>query len=326
MSGISGYISQRNKVNKTILVSATPGKWENENSEIFIEQVIRPTGLLDPNIDVRPTKDQIQDLLSEIKSVINNGNRVLVTTLTKKMSEALSDYFLKMGIKTRYLHSDIDTLERIEILRDLRKGEFDVLVGINLLREGLDLPEVQLVAIMDADKEGFLRSETSLIQTIGRAARNLDGKVILYADKETKSIKKAIEETNRRRSIQLDYNKKNKISATTVKKEISDILESVYEKDYVKIGTGENIGGNLKKHLKALNKKMKEAATNLEFEEAAKIRDEIRKLESTELEITLNPKVKHYSLKNKKYPEGRSKMGMPGTRAQKGKKKWKQIK
>jgi len=195
-----------------------------------------------------------------------------------------------------------------------------------LLREGLDIPECALVGILDADKEGFLRSETSLIQTIGRAARNLDSKVILYADKETKSIKKAIKETDRRRDIQLEYNKKNKISATTIKKEINDILESVYEKDYVPVGTGENIGGNLKIHLKILNKKMKEAASNLEFEEAAKIRDEIRKLESTELEITLNPKVKKYRQNNKIYPKGRSTMGIPGTRAQKGKRKWKQIK
>ena len=248
----------------------------------------------------------------------------MVTTLTKKMSEALSDYLLKAGIKTRYLHSDIDTLERIEILRDLRKGEFDVLVGINLLREGLDLPEVQLVAILDADKEGFLRSETSLIQTIGRAARNVEGKVILYADKETKSIKKAIQETERRRKIQLDYNKKHKIDAKSVKKEISDILESVYEKDYVKISEGSNVGGNLKKHLKALDKKMKEAASNLEFDDAAKIRDEIRKLQSTELEITLNPKIRQYDVKNKIYPKGRSTLGMPGTRVTKKRdKKWK---
>jgi len=200
------------------------------------------------------------------------------------------------------------------------------LVGINLLREGLDIPECALVGILDADKEGFLRSETSLIQTIGRAARNVEGKVILYADKETKSIKKAIHETNRRRQIQLNYNKKNKIDAKSIKKEISDILESVYEKDYVKVSDGSNVGGNLKKHLKALNKKMKDSASNLEFEEAAKIRDEIRKLESTELEITLNPKIRHYDVKNKLYPKGRSTMGMPGTRAQKGKKKWKQIK
>ena len=312
---------------QTIFVSATPGPWElGQTKGKFIDQVIRPTGLIDPPVEIKPAKNQVDDLMHECKKTVEKNYRVLVTTLTKRMAEDLTEYLHENGIKVRYLHSDIDTLERIEIMRDLRLGVFDVLVGINLLREGLDIPECALVGILDADKEGFLRSETSLIQTIGRAARNLDGKVILYADKETKSIKKAIEETNRRRSIQLDYNKKNKINATTVKKEISDILESVYEKDYVKIGTGENIGGNLKKHLKALNKKMKEAATNLEFEEAAKIRDEIRKLESTELEITLNPKVKRYSLKNKKYPEGRSKMGMPGTRAQKGKKKWKQIK
>ena len=312
---------------QTIFVSATPGPWElGQTKGKFIDQVIRPTGLIDPPVEIKPAKNQVDDLMHECKKTVEKNYRVLVTTLTKRMAEDLTEYLHENGIKVRYLHSDIDTLERIEIMRDLRLGVFDVLVGINLLREGLDIPECALVGILDADKEGFLRSETSLIQTIGRAARNLDGRVILYADKETKSIKKAIEETNRRRSIQLDYNKKNKISATTVKKEINDILESVYEKDYVKIGTGENIGGNLKKHLKALNKKMKEAAPNLEFEEAAKIRDEIRKLESTELEITLNPKVKRYSLKNKKYPEGRSKMGMPGTRAQKGKKKWKQIK
>ena len=260
----------------------------------------------------------------ECKKVVENNYRVLVTTLTKKMAEDLTEYLHENGIKVRYLHSDIDTLERIEIMRDLRMGVFDVLVGINLLREGLDIPECALVGILDADKEGFLRSETSLIQTIGRAARNVDGKVILYADKETKSIKKAISETNRRREIQLTYNKKNNIDAKSVKKEISDILESVYEKDYVKISEGSNIGGNLKKHLKGLNKRMKEAASNLEFEEAAKIRDEIRKLESTELEITLNPKVKQYDLKNKLYPKGRSTMGMPGTKVTKKRdKKWK---
>ncbi len=312
---------------QTVFVSATPGPWELEQTKgKFIDQVIRPTGLIDPPVEIKPAKNQVDDLMHECLKTIEKNYRVLVTTLTKKMAEDLTEYLHENGIKVRYLHSDIDTLERIEIMRDLRLGVFDVLVGINLLREGLDIPECALVGILDADKEGFLRSETSLIQTIGRAARNLDGKVILYADKETKSIKKAIKETERRRNIQLDYNKKNKISATTVKKEISDVLESVYEKDYVKIGTGANVGGNLKKHIKALNKKMKESATNLEFEEAAKIRDEIRKLESTELEVTLNPKVKQYSLSNKIYPKGRSTMGMPGTRAQKGKKKWKQIK
>ena len=202
-------------------------------------------------------------------------------------------------------------------------GVFDVLVGINLLREGLDIPECALGGILDADKEGFLRSETSLIQTIGRAARNVEGKVILYADKETKSIKKAIKETDRRRAIQLAYNKKNNIDAKSVKKEISDILESVYEKDYVKISEGSNVGGNLKKHLKALNRKMKESAANLEFEEAAKIRDEIRKLEASELEISLNPKINQYKLKNKVYPKGRSTMGMPGTKPRNAIKKWK---
>ena len=303
---------------QTVFVSATPGPWELEQTKgKFIDQVIRPTGLIDPPVEIRPAKNQVDDLMHECKKVIENNHRVLVTTLTKKMAEDLTEYLHENGVKVRYLHSDIDTLERIEIMRDLRMGVFDVLVGINLLREGLDIPECALVGILDADKEGFLRSETSLIQTIGRAARNVDGKVILYADKETKSIKKAIQETERRRKIQLDYNKKHKIDAKTVKKEINDILESVYEKDYVKISEGSNVGGNLKKHLKALDKKMKEAASNLEFEEAAKIRDEIRKLESTELEITLNPKIRQYDVKNKLYPKGRSTMGMPGTKVTK---------
>ncbi len=310
---------------QTVFVSATPGPWELEQTKgKFIDQVIRPTGLIDPPVEIRPAKNQVDDLMHECKKVIENNHRVLVTTLTKKMAEDLTEYLHENGVKVRYLHSDIDTLERIEIMRDLRMGVFDVLVGINLLREGLDIPECALVGILDADKEGFLRSETSLIQTIGRAARNVDGKVILYADKETKSIKKAIQETERRRKIQLDYNKKHKIDAKTVKKEINDILESVYEKDYVKISEGSNVGGNLKKHLKALDKKMKEAASNLEFEEAAKIRDEIRKLETTELEITLNPKIRQYDVKNKLYPKGRSTMGMPGTKVTKKKdKKWK---
>ena len=313
---------------QTIFVSATPGPWELEQTKgKFIDQVIRPTGLIDPAVEIKPAKNQVDDLMHECKKVIDKNYRVLVTTLTKKMAEDLTEYLHENGIKVRYLHSDIDTLERIEIMRDLRMGVFDVLVGINLLREGLDIPECALVGILDADKERFLRSETSLIQTIGRAARNVDGKVILYADKETKSIKKALKETDRRRSIQIEYNKKNKIDAKSVKKEISDILESVYEKDYVKISEGSNIGGNLKKHLKALDKKMKEAASNLEFEEAAKIRDEIRKLESTELEITLNPKIRQYDVKNKLYPKGRSTMGMPGTKVTKKKeKKWKHNK
>ena len=310
---------------QTVFVSATPGPWELEQTKgKFIDQVIRPTGLIDPTVEIRPAKNQVDDLMHECKRVIENGHRVLVTTLTKKMAEDLTEYLHENGIKVRYLHSDIDTLERIEIMRDLRMGVFDVLVGINLLREGLDIPECALVGILDADKEGFLRSETSLIQTIGRAARNVDGKVILYADKETKSIKKAIAETDRRRQIQVNYNKKHNIDAKSVKKEISDILESVYEKDYVKISEGSNVGGNLKKHLKALDKKMKSAASNLEFEEAAKIRDEIRKLESSELEITLNPKIRQYDMKNKLYPKGRSTMGMPGTKVTKKRdKKWK---
>ena len=309
---------------QTVFVSATPGPWElKQTQNKYIDQVIRPTGLIDPPVEIRPAKTQVDDLFHESKKVIDKGYRILVTTLTKKMAEDLTEYLHENGLKVRYMHSDIDTLERIEIIRDLRMGVFDILVGINLLREGLDIPECALVAILDGDKEGFLRSETSLIQTIGRAARNVDGKVILYADKVTKSIDKAIKETDRRRGRQVEYNKKNNISAESVKKEITDILESVYEKDYVKISEGSNVGGNLKKHLKALNKKMKESASNLEFEEAAKIRDEIRKLETNELEINLNPKISQYNLNKKVYPQGRSKMGMPGTKPRKSIKKWK---
>jgi excinuclease ABC subunit B len=276
----------KSKVDKTVLVSATPGKWENENSKNFIEQMIRPTGLLDPKIQIKSSNNQIKDLLNEINSVISNGNRVLVTTLTKKMSEALSDFLLKAGIKTRYLHSDIDTLERIEILRDLRKGEFDVLVGINLLREGLDLPEVQLVAILDADKEGFLRSETSLIQTVGRAARNQDGYVIMYADKITDSMKKTIDETERRRKLQELHNKKNNITPRTIQKNITDILEMV-EKSRAsnpsRISTADlNIKDASKKDLvkisKNIEQEMKLAADLLEFELAARLRDELKDL------------------------------------------------
>ena len=276
----------KSKVDKTVLVSATPGKWENENSKNFIEQMIRPTGLLDPKIQVKSSNNQIKDLLNEINSVISNGNRVLVTTLTKKMSEALSDFLLKAGIKTRYLHSDIDTLERIEILRDLRKGEFDVLVGINLLREGLDLPEVQLVAILDADKEGFLRSETSLIQTVGRAARNQDGYVIMYADKITDSMKKTIDETERRRKLQELHNEKNNITPRTIQKNITDILEMV-EKSRAsnpsRISTADlNIKDASKKDLvkisKNIEQEMKLAADLLEFELAARLRDELKDL------------------------------------------------
>ena len=274
------------KVDKTILVSATPGKWEKENSEKFVEQVIRPTGLIDPKIVVKPTETQLQDLLVEIESVVNNGNRVLVTTLTKKMSEALSDYLLKAGIKTRYLHSDIDTLERIEILRDLRKGEFDVLVGINLLREGLDLPEVQLVAILDADKEGFLRSETSLIQTVGRAARNQEGYVIMYADKITDSMTFAINETERRRGIQQEHNRVNNITPKTIQKEITDILELVEKTrgssnisiSKSKLNLNDASKSDLIKLSKNIEKEMNLAADLLEFELAARLRDELKEL------------------------------------------------
>jgi len=300
---------------QTIFVSATPGPWELEQtSGKFTEQVIRPTGLCDPEIQIRPAKNQVDDLLAECKEVIKKNYRCLVTTLTKKMSEDLTEYLHENGIRVRYMHSDIDTLERIEIMRDLRIGAFDVLVGINLLREGLDIPECGLVAILDADKEGFLRSERSLIQTIGRAARNIEGKAILYADKKTKSIEKAIQETDRRRKIQEKYNKKNNITATSIKKDISDILQSVYEKDYAKSNLNIELGYNLKKHLKALKKKMKESAENLEFEEAAKIRDEIRKLEASELEIGINPKLRKSKQNDKVYPVGRSTQGKPGTR------------
>ena len=285
----------KSKVKKTVLVSATPGKWENENSQLFVEQIIRPTGLLDPNVLIKPTENQIHDLLAEIKNVINNGNRVLVTTLTKKMSEALSDFLLKSGIKTRYLHSDIDTLERIEILRDLRKGEFDVLVGINLLREGLDLPEVQLVAILDADKEGFLRSETSLIQTIGRAARNKDGYVIMYADKYTDSMTKAVQETKRRRALQEEHNRKHNITPKTIEKGITDILELV-EKTRASDSSGLSkssldITNASKEDLIKLSKnieiEMKSAAELLEFELAARLRDELKELRKEIQEFSL---------------------------------------
>jgi len=300
---------------KTIFVSATPGEWEiKESNNLIIEQVVRPTGLTDPICEIKPASSQVDNLMNECKKCIEKSQRVLVTTLTKKMAEDLTEYLDEANLKVRYLHSDIETLERIEILRELRMGKFDILIGINLLREGLDIPECGLVAILDADKEGFLRSERSLIQTVGRAARNLEGKAILYADKKTKSIEKAIQETDRRRKIQEKYNKKNNITATSIKKGISDILESVYEKDYAKNNLNIELGHNLKKHLKALKKRMKESAENLEFEEAAKTRDEIRKLEASELEIGINPKLNKSKLNNRVYPEGRSTQGKPGTR------------
>ncbi len=266
---------------QTIFVSATPGDWELEQSGgTFAEQIIRPTGLTDPLCIIRPVEDQIDDLMNECRKTVTKGERVLVTTLTKKMAEDLTEYLNENGIKVRYLHSDIDTLERIEIIRDLRLGVFDVLVGINLLREGLDIPECSLVAILDADKEGFLRSERSLIQTIGRAARNAEGRVILYADKITGSIKGALEETNRRREKQLQYNLKHGITPQTIKKKISSALKEMTEMDYVdsQPQEAEEIK-NIDKRLKDLQKKMKEAAVNLEFEQAMVYRDEIKKLE-----------------------------------------------
>ena len=303
---------------QTIFVSATPSEWELKQSKgVFAEQIIRPTGLIDPQIFIRPAKNQVDDLLNECITVSKNNQRILVTTLTKKMAEDLTEYLDENGIKVRYMHSDIDTLERIEIIRDLRLGIFDVLIGINLLREGLDIPECALVAILDADKEGFLRSERSLIQTIGRAARNIDGKVILYADKETESIKKAINETNRRRTKQIEYNKKNNITAQSIKSKINDILEGVFEKDYVTFDNDIPIGDNLKKHLKMLEKEMKKAADNLEFEQAAKIRDEIRKLQERELEINMSSKIKVYNNDVKKELIGRSTQGKAGMIAKK---------
>ncbi|MEY4344060.1 MAG: hypothetical protein RI970_754, partial [Pseudomonadota bacterium] len=303
---------------QTVFVSATPSEWELKQSKgVFAEQIIRPTGLIDPPIFIRPAKNQVDDLLNECITVSKNKQRILVTTLTKKMAEDLTEYLDENGIRVRYMHSDIDTLERIEIIRDLRLGVFDVLIGINLLREGLDIPECALVAILDADKEGFLRSERSLIQTIGRAARNVDGRVILYADKETESIKKAINETNRRRTKQIEYNKKNKITAQSIKSKINDILEGVFEKDYVTFDNDIPIGDNLKKHLKMLDKEMKKAAENLEFEQAAKIRDEIRKLQERELEINMSTKIKVYNDDVKKELIGRSTQGKAGMIAKK---------
>lgn len=273
---------------QTIFVSATPGDWELEQSQgVFTEQIIRPTGLADPICLVRPVENQIDDLMEECRKVIAKGERVLVTTLTKKMAEDLTEYLNDNGIKVRYLHSDIDTLERIEIIRDLRLGVFDVLVGINLLREGLDIPECSLVAILDADKEGFLRSNRSLIQTIGRAARNAEGKVILYADKITGSIKQALEETNRRREKQLKFNAEHGIIPKTIKKSISSTLKEMTETDFDKDDTPnpEEIK-NIDKKLKEYNKKMREAAQNLEFEEAVIYRDKIKELEQLAMKFS----------------------------------------
>ncbi len=280
----------------TIYVSATPGAWELDQTKgVFTEQIIRPTGLIDPKIEVRPTDAQIDDLIEEVNKVTKRNLRTLCTVLTKKMAEDLTEYLHEKGIRVRYMHSDIDTLERLEILRDLRIGTFDVLVGINLLREGLDIPECGLVAILDADKEGFLRSETSLVQTIGRAARNIDGKVLMYADTITKSMQKAIDETDRRRDKQKKYNVENSITPKTIVKNVNDILEGLYKGDTdqarvtAELEKTPRIGHNLSSHLEDLKSQMLKAAENLEFEEAAKLRDQIHKFEKTELEIKKDP-------------------------------------
>jgi excinuclease ABC subunit B len=273
-----------------VFVSATPGGYEREHSQTITEQIVRPTGIVDPEIDVRETKNQIDDLMGEVRGRVDRNERVLVTTLTKKMSEDLTDYLLEMGFRVRYLHSEVDTLERIQIIRDLRLGEYDVLVGVNLLREGLDLPEVSLVAILDADKEGFLRGETSLIQTIGRAARNVDGTVLMYADKETDAMRKAIAETERRRAIQTAYNEEHGITAATIVKGISDIAEFLTAEGKTPKGKrrGERRRGRAKagdmslndmeKTIVELEEEMLAAAEDLRFEYAARLRDEIREL------------------------------------------------
>jgi excinuclease ABC subunit B len=280
------------RVAQVIFVSATPGPYElRQAGGVIVEQIIRPTGLVDPLIDVRPVKGQIDDLLGEIREVAARGERVLVTTLTKRMAEDLTQYYHELGVRVRYLHSDIETLERVQILRDLRLGAFDVLVGINLLREGLDLPEVSLVAILDADKEGFLRSSGALIQTMGRAARNVRGKAILYADAMTDSMRAAIEETERRRAVQEAYNAEHGITPASIVKNINDVLSSVYERDYVTVPKAADerdafrSQAELDAFIVRLEKEMREAAANLEFERAASLRDRLKRLRNPDLNV-----------------------------------------
>jgi len=298
---------------QTVFVSATPGPWEmNETGGTFSEQVIRPTGLIDPPVEIKPVEDQVDDLVHEAKETARRGYRTLVTTLTKRMAEDLTEYLHEAGLKVRYMHSDVETLERIELIRDLRLGVYDVLVGINLLREGLDIPECGLVAILDADKEGFLRSETSLIQTIGRAARNVDGRVILYADTVTGSMERALAETGRRREKQLAYNEEHGITPESVKRQVADIIAHVSTRDGVLVDTGDEetphlVGHNLRAYIGELEERMRKAAADLEFEEAARLRDEIRRLEEDELGI---PGPERAAPR----PLGNATQGKPGTR------------